>query len=178
MSGAPPRVFVTSVWRDARSGGELRSDIAVSADGERHEGREDADGPGEGLPEGVVDGAALGEGPHGGDGDTDGLDVSEGLEPAGQGGDGDQPAAGEGQDEDGNEAGDRCALGVFDGHADPGHLPGDREAEGEDESERGKAGQESVVEPEAVEGADAEYEGDHERASGGIRDGPPGEYCG
>src|SRR5258705_10165776 len=90
----------------------LPSDLAVLADGEPHEDGEDADGPREGLPQGVVDRAALGEGPHGGDGHAEGLDVGEGLEPAGQRADGYEPAAGEGHDEDGDEAGDRRGLDV------------------------------------------------------------------
>src|SRR5215470_4697590 len=150
--------------------------LAVAADRQGGEDGQDGDAPQEGPDEVGRDGAALGEGPDGVGGPGDGLDVGEGLQPAGHAADRDEDRAGEHQREDEQEPGELRALRVGDGEPNEGEHPRQGVSEQQGDQDGGHGGPEAVVEAEADGDADDDHQQYHEDVAGQIGDGSPGEH--
>src|SRR5712691_8279010 len=151
--------------------------LNLAAPADRHWGEDgqDGDAPNDGPDEVGGDGTAFGEGPDGVGGPGDGLDVGEGLQPAGHASDRGEDRAGEHKREDGQEAGELRGLRVGDGEPDEGEHPGQAVSEQQGDKDGGHGGQEAVVETEADGRADDDHQQDHEDVAYQIGDGSSGQ---
>src|SRR5712692_124626 len=165
--------FDDRVWLQTRRLVVLN--LVVEADRQGGEDGQDGDAPNDGPDEVGGDGTALGEGPHGVGGPGDGLDVGEGLQPAGHALGRGEDRAGEHQREDGQEAGELRGFRVGDGEPDEGEHPGQGVAEQQGDDDGGHGGQEAVVETEADGRADDDHQQDHEDVADQVGDGSSGQ---